>query len=235
LLLKLRQRDDVSAEEEKVVEDLVARTKHVAARSDLVSEGDRPKHSTLIIEGFAARYRQLPDGSRQLTSIHVPGDFVDFHSFLLKEMEHGITALTDCYVVEVPHASLKTVSETHPHLMRLFNLCALIDGAIHREWLVSMGRRRAPMHLAHLICEIYELLEAVQLASNHELRFPITQIDLADILGLSAVHTNRVLQELRRSQLITWDGAVIKILDWPRLRDFADYDNRYLHLVREPR
>jgi CRP-like cAMP-binding protein len=235
LLLKLRRRDDVSLEEEEVVVNLVGEPQRVAAKSDIVREGERPSTSALLVEGFAGRYKILGDGSRQITALHVPGDLVDFHSFLLKEMDHGVVALSECVVAKVPHVSLLAVSETHPHLMRLFSLSALIDAAIHREWLVCMGRRRATEHLAHVICEVYQLLETVRLAVNFEFSFPVTQMELADALGLSAVHTNRAVQSLRHEGLLTWENHHVKIHHWTRLSEFAGFDSRYLHLTREPR
>ncbi len=235
LLLKLRRRDDVSLEEEETVVGLPGSPQRIAARQDLIKDGDRPTASTLLIEGFAARYKILEGGNRQITAMHVPGDFIDFQSFLLKDMDHGVTALTDCVAAKVPHAALRTVSETHPHLMRLFSLASLIDGAIHREWLVAMGGLLAPKQLAHLLCEIYQLLETVRLAVNFEFDFPITQIDLGDMLGLSAVHTNRAVQHLRHEGLITWSGHRVRINNWTQLAEYGQFDSRYLHLVREPR
>jgi CRP-like cAMP-binding protein len=119
--------------------------------------------------------------------------------------------------------------------MRLFSLCGLIDAAIHREWLVCTGRRQASAHLAHLFCEIYQLLETVQMAAGLAFDFPITQVDLADMMGISSVHANRTVQELRHLGLIAWDGRKVQIKDWERLSQFGEYDNTYLHLVREPR
>jgi CRP-like cAMP-binding protein len=235
LLLKLRCRDDVSRQEEAVMRGLLDHVDSVPLKADLIRDGDRPSHSTLLVSGLAGRYKLLTDGSRQITAIHVPGDFVDFHSLLLKTMDHGVVALTGCEVVRVPHDSLRAISRTHPHLMRLFSLCSLIDAAIHREWLVCMGRRLSTSHLAHLACEIYQLLESVHMARNFRFDFPITQTDLADMMGISTVHANRIVQELRHKGLIAWDGHEVQIRDWARLSALGEYDNTYLHLGREPR
>src|SRR5690606_13153704 len=110
---------------------------------DIVREGDRPKDSCLLLDGFAARYKMMADGRRQITAIHMAGDFVDLHSFILKIMDHGILALSACRVAYVPHATLQRITETHPHLTRLLWLNTLMDGATHREWLAAMGRRSA--------------------------------------------------------------------------------------------
>jgi CRP-like cAMP-binding protein len=235
LLLKLQCRDVISDDERRVVEELVTDPSMVPAHVDLIREGDRPTASTLIIDGFAARYKMVEDGGRQITAVHGPGDFVDLHSYLLKKMDHGIVTLTSVRIAKVAHSALVRISQTHPHLSRMFSLLTLIDGAIHREWLVAMGRRSALGHAAHLLCETYKQLEVVKLASDMEFLFPVTQAELADMLGLSIVHVNRVLQELRARELISWQGPAVTILDWNGLVEVADFDDTYLHLVREPR
>jgi CRP-like cAMP-binding protein len=234
-LLKLRRRDELSDEEAGVIAGLVPEPQLFDAGADIVKEGDRPTSSALLVEGFAGRYKVLEGGGRQITALHVAGDFVDLHSMLLKTMDHGVTCLTPCWVSKVPHTRLVEASERYPHLGRMFWLITLIDGAIHREWLTAMGRRTALAHMAHLICELYTLLAAVELASDFTFLAPISQSTLADVLGLSSVHVNRVLQELRATELISWQGATVKILDWDGLKKVAEFDPGYLHLHREPR
>jgi CRP-like cAMP-binding protein len=235
LTAKLEARDDLSADERDVLDTMVGEFRTVAAGEDIVRDGDRPTHSTLLIEGFASRYKVLQGGERQLTAIHVPGDFVDLHSFLLKEMDHAVGAMSVCRVVTVPHATLERLSHTHPHLTRLFWLLTLIDGASHREWLVAMGRRPAVGQLSHLICELFLRLQVIGAVNERSFTLPITQIELGDVLGLSSVHVNRTLQELRGLELITWRGQTVTILDWPGLQQMAEFDPRYLHLVKEHR
>jgi len=188
-----------------------------------------------VARGLACRYRALPSGERQLTAIHLPGDFVDLHSFLLKEMDHSVGALTDCTIITFPHERLVKLTERFPHLTRLLWLLTLLDGAIHREWLVGMGRLTAPQRTAHLVCEIYARLHALGLAAENRFHFPITQAALADAVGISTVHINRVLQDLRHRGLIVWDGGMVDILNWNALAGAAQFDQRYLHIVQEPR
>ena len=235
LIRKLRIWDEVSGEEEAVLRDMLLATSLVEAKQDIIAEGSRPSVSTLLVEGFAVRYKLLEDGGRQITAVHVPGDFVDLHSFLLHRMDHGVSSLTACRVAAVPHPTLTSISRQHPHLSRLLWLMTLVDGAMHREWLVAMGRRTATAHLAHLVCELCRRLEVVGLAPDHQFLFPATQADIGDMLGLSSVHVNRCLQELRGSGLIHWQGHVVKILDWNGLTRVADFDPAYLHLRRELR
>lgn len=232
---KLESRDVLSAEERDALLGRVGSEVSFKQGEDLVREGDRPDRSMLVIDGFTTRYRLLASGQRQITAIHMPGDFVDLHSLLLKEMDHSVGALSNCRVVTFPHKGLVEITEQFPHLTRLLWLSTVLDGAIHREWLVAMGRRSAAEQLAHLICELYLRMNLVGRAPEQRFQLPITQVELGDVLGLSAVHVNRVLQELRAEQLLTWQGDHIHIIDWPRLQRRAEFDPRYLHLVNEPR
>ena len=232
---KLEQRDTLSAPEYDALGSAAGPEADYAANTDLVSEGDHPEVSTLVVSGFTTRYRVLSDGQRQITAIHIPGDFVDLHSFVLKTMDHSVGALSDCHVVRFPHSGLREITERFPHLTRVLWLMTLLDSAIHREWLVAMGRRTAGGQLSHLVCELYVRLGIVGLTHNDSFTLPLTQVELGDALGLSAVHVNRVLQELRAEQLLTWQNQTVHILDWPRLQDRAEFDPTYLHLQKERR
>lgn len=235
LIRKLEQRDRLSDEEKHVLANAVARIREFGVDEDLVSEGERPSYSTLLLEGFAARYKDLADGRRQITAIHVPGDFVDLHSFLLHRMDHGIVALTPCRIGAVPHETLRHITERHPHLTRLLWLSTLIDGSIHRESLVGMGRRTALGRMAHLLCELFLRLQVIGQTEGDSFRLPLTQAELGDTLGLSTVHVNRVVQELRTAGLITWRGQVVTIENREGLVEVADFDPAFLHLENEPR
>lgn len=232
---KLALRDVISAAERDALSAAAGGEAEIPAGADLVREGDRPDRSTLVVSGFTTRYRVLSDGQRQITAIHVPGDFVDLHSFVLKEMDHSVGALSACRIVTFPHRGLTEITERFPHLTRVLWLMTLLDSAIHREWIVAMGRRSASAQLAHLVCELYVRLGVVDLVDGDSFVLPITQIELGDALGISAVHVNRVLQELRSENLLTWHNHKIHILDWPRLQRRAEFDPRYLHLQQEPR
>lgn len=234
-LSKLERRDVLSAPEREALIAAAGPVVDYAAGVDMVREGDRPDRSTLVVEGFAIRYRVLSDGQRQITAIHIPGDFVDLHSFVLRTMDHSVGALSTCRVVTFPHPNLVRITEEFPHLTRLLWLMTLIDGAIHREWIVAMGRRSSSGQLAHLICELYVRLGVAGLVKDGSFVFPISQAQLSDALGLSAVHVNRVLQELRAEKLISWESQIVRILDWEALRDRAEFDVGYLHLNSEPR
>jgi CRP-like cAMP-binding protein len=235
LVRKLEQRDVLSDDERRAVANAVSRIKSFRADEDIVPDGSRPSESNLLIEGFACRSKTMADGRRQITALHVPGDFVDLHSFLLKTMDHAVVALTSCKVALVPHDTLRTITERHPHLARMLWLATLIDASIHREWMTGMGRRTALGQVAHLVCELFLRLQVVGLTEGSSFRLPITQQELGDMLGLSGVHINRVLMELRGQSLITWRGDTVSVDDWEGLKQAAEFDPTYLHLQQEPR
>jgi CRP-like cAMP-binding protein len=232
LLLYLMKRDDLSADDVALVEKLCVPRRQFEIRSDIVKEHSTPSWSTVLMSGFAARYTILEDGRRQISAIHVAGDFVDLHSFLLRHMDHGVLALTDCETAIVPHATLKEISVERPHLTRMLWLSTVIDAAIHRRWIVTSGRLPAEGQMAHFICEIYRRLSVVDGVTDYSFRLPISQIALSDALGLSAVHLNRTLMDLRRGGLIEWRGADVTILDWDRLAALGQFDDTYLSLEK---
>ena len=218
-----------------MLDEAIGRVRVVGSDEDIVREGDRPTECSLLLEGWAARYKVLAQGKRQITALHVAGDFVDLHSFLLKTLDHSILALTPCRIAAVPHAALQRITESSPHVTRLLWLNTLIDGAIHREWVTAIGRRSAAAHMAHLICELFHRLEVVGHTDGQSFRLPLTQAELGDTLGLSTVHVNRIVQELRGEGLITWRGERLTINDYQRLKALAEFDATYLNLQGEPR
>lgn len=235
LFLQLGQHDEMSDVEKALLAETFSSERDFAVGQDLVSAGSRPTYSTLLLEGLAARYKVLEDGGRQFTSLQVPGDFVDLHAFLLKTMDHGIVALSPCRVIFAEHVRLRKVTETAPHLTRLLWLDTLVDGAIHREWIVAMGRRAKTSHLAHLVCELFMRLKVVNRTKGLSFRLPLTQAELADVLGLSVVHMNRIIRDLRKLGVINWVDHTLTIVDWDKLQEIAEFDPTYLSLVPEPR
>lgn len=235
LILKFQRWDELAPDEREALEEISLRTKVYEAGEEIVAQESRPSECCLLVDGFAARATYLSDGSRQIGAIHIAGDFVDIHSFVLKVMDHAVFAATTSSVALVPHATIRELCDRFPHLARLFWLNTAVDGAVHREWLAAMGRRSAEAHFGHLICELYVRMKDVGLTRDLSYRLPLTQPLLADVLGLSAVHMNRTVQKLRRGGLISWDGGTLEILDWERLVQLSDFDDTYLGRIREPR
>ena len=235
LIDKLCLRDELSREEIEVLRSAPSQFKEFSRGGELAREGDEPGASTLLVDGWAARVKGLPDGRRQILSLHIAGDFIDLHTFPLKVQDHSVVAITDCRVALFAHEALQRITEEHAHLTRLLWTSTLIDSAILREWLLSTGRRSAAEHLANLFCEMFLRLQSIGRVDGNGFDFPLSQSELSDALSLSAVHTNRVLQELRAEGLIVWKGTRVEIPDWDRLRDFASFDARYLHLEKRRR
>lgn len=234
-LRNLEQRDALSGEERTIAERLAARQRRIPARQDIVNAGDRPTESCLMLSGLSARSNLLADGRRQITAFHVAGEFVDLHSLLLSRMDHDVVAVSDCIIALVPHETIRELTETHPHFTRLLWLQTITDAAIHRQWLVAAGRLPSTGQIAHLLCEMFLRLQTVGLTEGGSFRFPVSQGELSDAMGLSVVHVNRTLQELRRQRLIAWQGDKVDILDWARLSDLAEFDPTYLNLEPRPR
>ncbi len=233
LIEKLTRRDVVSASEIAALAEVLDPPRKVDAHVDIVLEHAYAEHSILLLEGFTARYSTLSDGRRQITEINVAGDFVDLHSLLMKQMDHGVVTLTPCVIAHAPHSRLRRLTEEHAHLTRLLWLDTIVDAAIHRQWLVAMGRRSGLGHLAHLVCELFTRLSAVGLTEGQTFNLPLTQTVLSDALGVT-VHVNRLIAELRREGLVRWSNPQVEILDWPRLSQIAEFDPTYLRLHSQP-
>jgi CRP-like cAMP-binding protein len=232
LITKLQNYGPLSSEEEQILDGAISSVREVEGGSDIVLEGTSPEHSTLLLSGFSARYNISMEGTRQITALHVPGDFVDLHCYLLKPMDHSIIALTTCRVAMVPHDVLGHIFDTQPGLARLLWLQTLIDGGAHRNWSIGLGSLLAHQHLAHLICEMYLRMEQIGRTENGSFHVPLTQVLLSQCLALSSVHTNRVVQMLRGEKVIRWERDVITITDWDRLVEIGEFDPLYLRILR---
>lgn len=200
----------------------------------IIEAGDRPTFSTLLIEGMAGRMALLSSGARQFTELVLPGDFVDLHSLVMKRVNQGVLAFTDGSIGLLPHDALRRLMADDLHLARLLWLETVVDGAVHRTWLVGLGRKDATARMAHLFCETHARLDAVELVKDGRFPFPLSQTELADMLGLSPVHVNRTLMGLRGAGLIEWRDKILEIRDLGRLTRLAEFDPAYLRLWKEP-
>jgi CRP-like cAMP-binding protein len=234
-LTRLRKRDVISREEEQIIRKAVSEPVDVPADKTIIKAGVEVSSSTLLLEGMMCRYKDLQDGQRQITQLHIAGDFVDLHSFTLKRLDHNLMSLTPCRIALVPHERLEEITERFPHLTRVYWFSTTLDAAIHREWELSLGRRDAMSRLAHLFCELLVRLEIVGLTDGDSYDFPLTQTDIAECLGLTAVHVNRTLQELRKRSLIDLTGRRVSILDRPALEAIAEFNSSYLYLEHKAR
>jgi CRP-like cAMP-binding protein len=227
---KFEQLGSLSEPEMQALWKAPVRFGHVRAHEDIVSEGQGLSESSLILDGFACRYKLLPGGMRQIMSFQIPGDFCDLQGLLLTAMDYAVGALTRCHVAFLSHQSLFQLFETHPRIAQALWKETLVDGMIHREWLENIGRRPAYARIAHLLCEMRSRLKAIGLAQDRQFELPLTQTDIGDATGLSMIHVNRTLRKLRADGLITFHANVVTVHDWKRLQSTAGFDPSYLQL-----
>ena len=232
LLRKLGNIADLSDEEKQAILDLPVSVKVVEADADILQDGDRSSDCALVLSGFVCRYKILPDGKRQIMGFYIPGDIPDLQSLQLDVMDNSIGALVRSSVALIPHRSLRDMLWRFPNLNDILWRDTLIDAAMFREWMIGLGRRSAYQRIAHLLCELQVRLQSVGLARANGCELPITQNEFGDALGLSTVHVNRVLQDLRRDGLIMLRGSMLEIPDWEALQIACELDPTYLHLKR---
>ncbi|TXM95056.1 helix-turn-helix domain-containing protein [Methylobacterium sp. WL116] len=230
LVQKLEGFVSLSEADKALLERISAPSRVVPSQTDLVREGEAPKGVFLILEGMACRHKVRANGGRQIMAYLVPGDLCDLDVALLDTMDHSITTLSASKVVCIPPKVIAEVMEHHPQLARALRMSTLVDEATLREWLVNVGCRSALERVAHLFCELQVRMQAVSLTDGDSYDMPVTQAGLADTTGLSNVHLNRTLQELRRTGLIKLRQRRMTILDLPRLRTLAEFKANYLHL-----
>ena len=204
----------------------------VPAKKDILSEGERPDHVHVIVDGWAARYKTLPSGARQIVALLIPGDFCDLHVAILGHMDHGIVALTRCRVAYIPSADLDALTANHNGLTKALWWATLVDEGVLREWILNVGRRNAMERIAHLLCETHVRMKMVGLVDGDRFALPLTQEQLADATGLTPVHVNRTLQRLRSDNLIEIGSGTLTIPDVSALREAAGFNGNYLHIRR---
>lgn len=229
LIAKLESLTSLPIEDREALSALSGTARPMPARRSIIREGDNPEHVHLVVEGWAARYKLLPSGARQITAFLIPGDFCDLHVSILGEMDHSIATLTEARIAFVPRATMDALAE-RPKIARAFWWSTLVDEAVLRSWIVNIGRREAIEAIGHLICELYVRLSNVGLVTDHSFVLPLTQEELADALGLTPVHVNRVLQRMRADGLISLKRGALVIFDYQRLKEAAGFNPNYLHI-----
>jgi CRP-like cAMP-binding protein len=238
LIAKLEQFTRLSSADKQALYDAASLTvRRLNPREDLVREGEKPKHVNLILEGWACRYKLLEDGRRQIIAFLIPGDLCNLRMFILKELDDSIAAITPLKVAEMTSDTILDLTDSSPRISRAFWWNSLVEEAIQREWITSLGRRDAVERMAHLLCEWFVRLKGVGLTnrSGEGLTFevPVTQEQLGDALGVSSVHANRTLQDLREAGLVIWKAKRVTIPDLEALKAAALFTPNYLHLDRD--
>jgi CRP-like cAMP-binding protein len=230
LIRKLQSAMRLADEDVARLTELCREAAFVEGGRDLIGEGDATGNVHLVLEGLACRYKILPDGKRSIVALLVPGDFCDLNIAILGRMDHSIATMERSLIVRIPRHVIDNLIEEHPRLTRALWWCSLVDEATLREWLVNLGRRPAARRMAHFFCELYKRLEAVGRLEGDTYHLPLSQGQLADVVGMSGVHTNRTLQELRRKGLVSFERNTVSIPGFVRLARFAEFDPGYLHL-----
>ncbi|WP_114951484.1 Crp/Fnr family transcriptional regulator [Sphingosinicella terrae] len=232
---RLLRRSELAQAERQAVLGLKSQVAQVRAHRDIVLLGDQVNSCCLVVDGLAARFDQLADGRRQLTALHIPGDICDLQSVVAPVASWGIEALTTTTVLHVPHAELKRVASEHPGLALAFWRDTIADASILAKWVVNLGRKSAQSRIAHLLCEMGVRMEQAGLGRRAAFAFDITQNQLADAMGLTAVHVNRTLQAMRGDALVRFAGRTVELHDWDRLARIAEFDPAFLQVMRGER
>jgi len=235
LALRLDAFTRLSSDDKAAIAKISNTSRVIAPRRDLIREGENPKFAHLMLDGWACRYKTLPDGRRQIVAFFVPGDFCDLNVYVLRHMDHSVGAITRLSVADIIREDMDRLTARYPRVAQALWWEALVNAAIQREWTFNVGQRTAYERIAHLLTELFLRLRTVKMTNGTSCDFPLTQNDLADATGLTAVHVNRTLQELRRDGLIELERRQLTILDMQRLMEAAMFNANYLHLEHEGR
>ena len=233
MIRKIESIFTLTDDERQALQQLPMQVVAIKADQDVVREGDRPSRSCLILSGFACTYKVTGEGKRQIVSFNLPGDIPDLQSLHLKILDNSVSTISPCSVGFIAHEALRDLCTRYPRIASAFWRETLIDAAIFREWVLNVGRREAYTRMAHVLCELLVRLRAVGLTKDYSCELPITQAEFADALGVTNVHVNRVVQQLRADGLIELSGDRLNILDWDKLKKTGEFDPTYLHLEDE--
>lgn len=230
VIRKLELHSPLHPAEKAALRETFALVREYGPGQDLLKQGERPGYVGALLKGMLRRYKTLPEGRTQTVALPVPGDLFDLHSFTLYSMDHGVGAISRAIVATATHSSVESLIARHPRLGAMLWRETVVEASVFREWVVNCGRT-AHARMAHLFCEIFVRMEAVGLAANGGCAFPLTQGQLGEAIGLSIVHVNSVLQQLRAEGLVTMGAGRLEVRDWDGLVEAAGFDPLYLHLA----
>jgi CRP-like cAMP-binding protein len=230
LIQHLRISSAIADEDIKEIEALPIAVRHFPAEQAVVRDGERATACCLIADGFCARSKTIASGKRQILSIHIPGEIPDLMSLFLHVMDHDLTTLTPSTLGFISHETLRKLHHRRPGLAEMFWRDTLIDAAMFREWIVNVGQRPAPARLAHVIIELRERLRIIGRLDGTNFEMPLTQEQIGEALGITAVHANRVIKQLRQEGIVELHRGRGTVMDERKLLELADFDGRYLHL-----
>ena len=230
-LKRLCSRSNLSQSDVELIAALPGQPYSIAANVDFVRAGETVESVCLLSDGVAASFGEARAG-RRLTALHLPGDAVDLQSTVLPNACCALTALTDVSLFRVPRKALADAAERSPSLAQALWRDSAVNVSIANEWLVNAGRRDARTRLAHLICEL-SMRHALAGGNRDDLGIGLKQAHLADASGISPVHVNRMLAELRDAELLTPVHGGVRIDDWEALAQLGEFNSSYLHLPED--
>ncbi len=226
---KLRRLADLTDGDIRALEAATSQPQVFGPRTDLIREGDQPGPVFIVLEGWVIRYKVLPSGTRQIMAFLMPGDACDLHIGMLAQMDHSIQTVTHARVVKIEGRAMDELMTAHPGIARAMYVAQLVDEGTLRAWIVSLGRRRSAERAAHLLLELYIRGTRIGIANGNAIEFPLSQAVLADALGMTPVHINRMLQDFRRSGVVELQRGILRILDPGALTRISGFDDNYLH------
>jgi CRP-like cAMP-binding protein len=230
LIRRMRASSGISDEDIEAIRTLPIAVRNFAADQTVARDGSRATECCLIIEGFCMRSKTTSQGSRQILSIHIPGEIPDLMGLHLHVMDHDLSTLTAAKLGFISHEAVRVMHRKRPVVAEMFWRDTLIDAAMFREWIVNVGQRPAPARLAHLIVELRERLKVIGFVDGATFEMPLTQEQVGEALGVTSVHANRVIKQLRQDGIVEVHRGQVTVLDEGKLMELADFDDRYLHL-----
>ncbi|WP_234680865.1 Crp/Fnr family transcriptional regulator [Bradyrhizobium monzae] len=229
LIKRLRVSSAIADEDIREIEALPISVRHYPAETAVVRDGERATDCCLIADGFCARSKTIANGKRQILSLHIPGEIPDLMSLFLHVMDHDLSTLTAATLGLISHETLQKLHRRRPVVAEMFWRDTLIDSAMFREWIVNVGQRPAPARLAHVMIELRERLKIIGRVDGASFEMPLTQEQIGEALGITAVHANRVIRQLREEGIVELHRGRVTVLDERKLSELADFDGRYLH------
>jgi CRP-like cAMP-binding protein len=229
MIRRLRVNSKLSEDDAAALRSLRAQIKELPEETVIVREGERATRCCVILRGFAYRAKVAENGKRQILSFHPAGDMPDLQGLFLDRMDHDLVTLSRARLGFIEQRAIHQLIDARPSIARALWRETLVDAAVYREWIVSLGTRMAAGRIAHLIAELRQRMTAIGLTADNEFEFPITQSRLAEALGLSVVHVNRVLQSLRAEGVLDIQKNVVKLRDIEKLLQIGGFNDVYLH------
>lgn len=232
LIRKLQEHTELSKTDLATIKQLPGITRHLQKNEDILRQGDKPTDSTVVLEGFIARYHTVSSGRRQYLSFHMPGDMPDAQTLFLETMDFSLCAMEKSVIALVPHAAIINLFKERPETGTAFWKETLIDAAIFREAITNNSSRNLLMRLAHFFCEQYYRAHKSGLTEQDTFKIPLTQTQLGEALASSLPSISRAMSELRKTNTVEFDNGVLQVKDWKKLVQIGDFNPTYLHLKK---